>query len=82
MTSLLRDTTGKRSSRRVVTVAASAAILLAFAVDVAADIEVDHALLSAVQTIALVGLGAVTADHFSPAAVRLRRKPTHQNPEP
>ncbi len=62
--------------------AASAAILLAFVADVAAEVHVDHAILSAVQTIALVGLGAVTADHFSPAAVRLRRKPTYPDPNP
>jgi hypothetical protein len=76
--SLLRDTTGKRSSKRVITMSASAMILAAFAADAFTDLSIDHSLLGAVQTIALVGLGAVTAEHFSPVAQRLKRKPDHE----
>ena len=77
--SLLRDTTGKRSTKRVITMVAAASVVAAFAGDVFVTIEVDPALVSAVQTIALVGLGAVTAEHFSPVAQRLQRKPRHQD---
>jgi len=57
---------------------ASVSILAAFWADTALDLDLDHALLGAVQTIALVGLGAVTAEHFSPVAQRLKRKPDHE----
>jgi len=81
VTSLLRDTTGKRSCKRLVTLTASIAIVSAFVADACvAGIEVDPTLISATQGIAMVGLGAVTAEHFSPLSRRYRRNPTHANP--
>jgi hypothetical protein len=82
MNSLLRDTTGKRSTKRVITMTAAACLVGAFLADAVTDVTIDHALLSAVQTLALVGLGAVTAEHFSPAAGRIRKARTHENPTP